>query len=298
MGRETNKRRREAQARGAREKAAASRAAQQRADQRKRALTIIGSIVGVVALAAVIAVVAITHKSSSPNDRTAASPAVVKDVTSVSDATLNQVGPGNVVTPPTAISGQPPLTANGKPEVLYIGAEFCPYCAVERWALAEALSKFGTFSNLSEVRSAVDDGNYASLDFYKSSYASKYLTFTPVENEDRSSNPLESVTPAQKSLWTKLSAPSQPGFPFIDFGNKYLIGRTAPLDPSVLGTANQAQIAAQLNNPSSKIAQTVSGGANDDIAAICAMTGNQPANVCSSPVIKGIQAKIAGTSTG
>jgi hypothetical protein len=298
MGRETNKRRRDAQARGAREKAAAARAAQQRADQRKRALSIIGTIVGVVALAAVLAVVAITHKSSSPSDRAAASPAVVKDVTSVSDATLNRVGAGNVLTPPTAVSGHPPLTANGKPELLYIGAEFCPFCAVERWSLAEALSKFGTFSNLGEVHSAVDDGNYASLDFYKSSYSSKYLTFTPVENEDRNSKPLQSVTSEQKSLWTKLSAPSQPGFPFIDFGNKYLIARTAPLDPSVLGSNTQAQIAAQLNDPTSKIAQTVSGGANDDIAAICAMTGNQPANVCSSPVIKGIQSRIAGTSTG
>ena len=214
----------------------------------------------------------------------------------MSDATLNRVGAGNVLTPPTAISGHPPLTANGKPELLYIGAEFCPFCAVERWSLAEALSKFGTFSNLGEVHSAVDDGNYASLDFYKSSYASKYLTFTPIENEDRNQKPLESVTSAQNTLWKTLSGGTQ-GFPFIDFGNKYLIAKTAPLDPSVLGSMTQAQIAAQLNDPSSKIAQTVSGGANDDIAAICAMTGNQPANVCSSPVIKGIQSRIAGTAT-
>jgi hypothetical protein len=32
--------------------------------------------------------------------------------------------------------------------MLYIGAEYCPYCAAERWPLVMALSKFGTFSNL------------------------------------------------------------------------------------------------------------------------------------------------------
>ena len=40
------------------------------------------------------------------------------------------------------------LTSNGKPEILYIGAEFCPYCAAERWAIAVALSRFGTLSPL------------------------------------------------------------------------------------------------------------------------------------------------------
>lgn len=28
-----------------------------------------------------------------------------------------------------------PLTAGGKPEVLYVGTEFCPYCAAENWVL-------------------------------------------------------------------------------------------------------------------------------------------------------------------
>ena len=40
----------------------------------------------------------------------------------------------------------PALTSGGKPEMLYIGAEWCPYCAAERWAMAVALRRFGTFS--------------------------------------------------------------------------------------------------------------------------------------------------------
>ena len=55
-------------------------------------------------------------------------------------------------------SAAPALTSGGKPEVLYIGAEYCPYCAAERWAVIVALSRFGTFSGLAPIRSAAKDG--------------------------------------------------------------------------------------------------------------------------------------------
>jgi hypothetical protein len=32
----------------------------------------------------------------------------------------------------SAVSG-PPLTRSGKPEVLYVAAEYCPYCAMVNW---------------------------------------------------------------------------------------------------------------------------------------------------------------------
>jgi Domain of unknown function (DUF929) len=299
MGRESNKKRRVSNAATAREKAAAARVDQQRAEQRRRARMILSGAV-VIAIVAVVIVVVALHKSpkSSPaGDRTTAQSAVIKDVTTVSDAALTKVGVGKVLTLPTPVTGEPPLTSGGKPELLYIGAEFCPYCAVERWSLAIALSKFGTLSNVGEVRSATDDGNFASLDFRGSSYTSKYLTFTPIENEDRNGKALESVTSAQKALWTKLDNGS-PGFPFISFGNKLAFTTTAPLDPTVLGTLNQAQIAAQLNDPTSKIAQTVNGGANVDIAAICEMTGNQPSTVCNTSLVKTLQSKFTTASSG
>jgi Domain of unknown function (DUF929) len=297
MGRESNKKKRQNNAETAREKAAAARAEQRRAEQRRRAFVILGSVVAIVVVAAVVAVVALNHKSTSKPTNSAAPAVVVKDVSSVSNHTLAKVGAGTVIATPAPVTGEPPLTSGGKPEVLYIGAEFCPYCAVERWALAEALSKFGTLSGIGETRSGTTDGNYASLDFKDATYASKYLTFTPVENQDRDRNPLQPVTSAQKALWYKLTN-NQPGFPFIDFGNKLALTTTPPLDPSVLGTLNQQQIAAQLNDPNSKIAQTVSGGANDDIAAMCTMTNNQPSSVCNTPTISALQQKMNANTAG
>jgi hypothetical protein len=296
VGRTTNKQRRDEQAATARSKAAAARAEQKRREQRRRALTILGSVVGVAALVIVIAIIAITHSSSKSDpsgDRVAATPAVVQDVTSVSDATLKAVGAGSVITVPKPVSGEPPLTSGGKPELLYIGAEFCPYCAVERWSLAIALSKFGTVGKLGMVRAATADGNYASLDFLNSTYTSKYLTFTSVENQDRNHKTLQTLTSAQNTLWNKLTNNS-PGFPTISFGNKVAFALTPPLDPAVLGSLTQAQIASQLNDPTSKVSKVVDGGANDDIAAICQMTGNQPATVCSAPLVATLQGQMHG----
>ncbi len=46
-------------------------------------------------------------------------------------------------------AGRPaPPHLDGKPEVLFVGAEFCPFCAAERWPLIVALSRFGRFTAL------------------------------------------------------------------------------------------------------------------------------------------------------
>lgn len=296
MGRETNKSRRQSQSQSAREKAAAARAAQRRTDQRRRALVILSSVVAVAVVGAVIAVVAVTSKGkNNPADDAKPAPAAVAQaVQNVSASTLATVGAGNVATHPTPVTGKPPLVDNGKPEVLYIGAEFCPYCAIERWALAEGLSQFGSFGGLDVVRSGDTDGDFASLDFRNATYTSKYIAFVPVEAADRNQNKLQSVSASQTALWASLT--KNETFPFIDFGNKFALAANSPLDPTVLGSLDQEQVAQQLNDPSSKIAQTISGGANDVIAAVCSMTGNKPGKVCSSSLISGLQSQMSQAS--
>jgi hypothetical protein len=172
--------------------------------------------------------------------------------------------------------------------MLYIGAEFCPYCAAERWAMAVALSRFGTFSPLHGIHSSTTDTdpNTPTLTFYKSTYTSNYLTFTPVENETVGKTLLQQTTTAQQSLWQKYdSGPNGLGYPFIDLGNQYVI--TGPtFDPGVLAGLTWDQVAADLhNNPSSSVAQSADGAANLITAAICKMTNGQPGSVCSSSAV-------------
>ncbi|HEX3706662.1 MAG TPA: DUF929 family protein [Mycobacteriales bacterium] len=296
MGRETNRRRREQQAATAKEKAAAARASQARVDQRRRARAILISVVAAAVVIALIAVIAITHKSSTPNDaagnRVAATAAVVNDVTSISPATFQTVGGGTAQLAIKPLSGQPPLSVNGKPELLFIGGEFCPICAAERWSMTAALSRFGTFSNLSMIHSAVDDGDLATLDFYKSSYTSKYLSFVPVENADRNRAELEKLTSAQLATYKAATGTAQIAYPFIDFGGQYMMQTEGYDGASVLSTMTQAQIASRLNDPSSAVAKAVVGEANNLTAAICKMTNGLPASVCTAPEVTTIQGEL------
>jgi len=154
-----------------------------------------------------------------------------------------------------------------------------------------ALSRFGTFSGLSTAHSSSTDvyPNTPTFTFYKSSYTSPYLTFTPVEtttNVPDSSSPsgyvpLQTPTSAQTAVWTKYT--SNGTIPFIDFGNKYLISGVS-FSNSVLSGLNWNQIATDLSNPNSSVAKAVDGTANYITAAICKMTGNQPASACTTTV--------------
>jgi hypothetical protein len=127
-------------------------------------------------------------------------------------------------------------------------------------------------------------------------YASKYLSFTAVENEDRNHQPLKAVTSAQDALWTRYGANGQRTFPFLDFGNKYLVPGPS-YDPKVLAGLTQTQIAAKLSNPNDPVAKAIDGGANVLTAAICGITNNQPASVCSSQAITAISTRLNAQPT-
>jgi hypothetical protein len=231
---------------------------------------------------------------------------VVGNVTSVPASTLDKVGDGGgaVSAKPKAITGGTALTANGKPEMLYMGAEYCPYCAAERWSMIVALSRFGTFSGLATVHSASVNGagnaepypNTPTWTFVNAKYTSKYLTFSPVEMQtnipDKTTGTytnLQTPTSAQQALLNKYDAPpyvpsgDSGAIPFINFGNKYVIAG-ASYNPQVLSGLSWSAIGADLSNPNSAVAKAVDGTANYITAAICKMTGNQPASACTAPV--------------
>jgi Domain of unknown function (DUF929) len=280
----------------AREKIAAQRAAEKRAEQRRRLFITGGSVLGVIVIVvAFILVKSMSSPTTTPTStgRTPLPASVASNVTGVPASALAAVGKGSVITsspPVTKVTG-PPLTSNGKPEMLYIGAEYCPYCAAMRWSMAVALSRFGTLSTpLHGIHSASNDAfpNTATLTFYNSGYNSQHLTFTPVENLAVDHSLLQSPTAQQNQIWARYEPdPNQRGYPFIDIGNRYVI--KGPIyDPGVLKGLTWSQIAADLHNPSSPVAQGVLGAANYITAAICKTTNNQPTSVCSAPSIKAV----------
>jgi len=285
----------------AREKIAAQREAARKAERRNRIMITVGSTLVVLVIVAVFVVVKLAQgsPSSSGNSSTTGTllPASVSSqVTGVPAATLDRVGKGAV---PSFTRGQPPftagsgatLTSGGKPQMLYIGAEFCPYCAATRWSMAVALSRFGTLSPLHGIHSSSTDTdpNTATLTFYKTTYNSKYLNFTPVEVQTVSRGALQNPTAAQNAVWAKYEPdPNTRGYPFITFGNK-LIMKGPIYDAAVLKGMSWSQIAVALKDPTSPVAQSVLGAANYITGAICKMTNNQPSDVCSSAAVTAVQ---------
>jgi thiol-disulfide isomerase/thioredoxin len=276
----------------AREKIAAQRAAEQRAQRRRQTLIAGGSVLAVLAVVAVLIGVKLASSGGSGGSSNGtAQPAVVSAVTSVPAATTDAVGKGTsnpkMLIP---LSGAPALTTGGKPEVLYMGAEYCPFCATERWAMLNALSRFGTFSNIRFIHSSADDtpASVPTLTFYQSGYSSKYVAFTPVEMQKIDRSALQNPTSAQKALLNKYDAPPyvQGGagsIPFLDFGGKYIVSG-ASYDYNVLSGKSYAQIAAAMKDPSTDIAKGALGTANQMTAAICKLTGNQPATACTASI--------------
>ena len=186
------------------------------------------------------------------------------------------------------VSGTP-LRFDGKPGVFWDGAEYCPYCAAQRWPLVVALSRFGTWSGLNMTTSASEDvyPNTATFSFHGSAYSSRYLSFQSVETATNRPagagyQPLETPTAAQAALVRQYDP--QQSIPFIDVGNGFTaIG--ASYDPAALKGQSASQIAAALSDPTTQIGKDVLSTANSMTAAICQITGKQPSDVCDSPII-------------
>jgi thiol-disulfide isomerase/thioredoxin len=283
----------------AREKIIAQQAAARRAESRKRMFLASGSVLSVLAIVVALVIIKNLSNGSASTGATAAQSqaSVTQQLATVPASTLNAVGAGTA-SKLIATTGQPQLTSGGKPELVYMGAEYCPYCAAERWAMVVALSRFGTFSNLHFTHSSSTDvyPSTPTLTFYKSSYTSNYVDFTPVEMySDTPSGSgfttLMTPTSAQNALMTKFDAPpyvqsSDTGsFPFLDIGNQYLV-IGAQFIPSDLAKLTWAQVAADVRNPSSTVAKDVDGAANSITAAICKVAKTTPAGVCTSAGVK------------
>ncbi|HEX4095060.1 MAG TPA: DUF929 family protein [Trebonia sp.] len=307
---------------------AAQRQEQRRAEQRRRIYLAGGSILVVVIVVVAFVLVKLnsngTAAPSSDGPTGTALSKVVNDVTGVPTSVTDKVAGGSIPSAmfvaaktPSAVTSMSntdgsyfatvdgkALTQNGKPEVLFIGSEYCPFCAAQRWAMVNAFSRFGTFSGLTTTHSSSTDTdpNTPTLTFYGSTYTSKYIALTTVELEHnyRIGNstdtsvayaPLQTATAAQQA--TQTAYDPQGYIPFIDFGNKYAqVGNLSPLTPTMLAGLTWQQVATDMSNPSSSVGQAIDANANYETAAICTLTSNQPATACT-PTIQKLESTLA-----
>ncbi|MBV9688289.1 MAG: DUF929 family protein [Ktedonobacteraceae bacterium] len=267
-----------------------------RRTSRQRPWLLIGGVLLGLALIVGVFLFLANQQSSNSGTQGQTDVAVLNMVSTVKPSVLAQVGTGGIQ---NILQGTPAGTRlltgpNGRPQFFYYGAEFCPYCAAQRWAVVVALSRFGTFTQLPETTSASDDifPNTATFTFYHSAYSSSYLDFVPVEAQDRNRHTLQIPTADQQQIINQYNFT---GFPSIDIANRYLI--LGPLfSPDVLTGLSQKDIASQLSDPTSRVAQNILGSANYMTAAMCVATHNQPASVCTAAPIPSIEQSLPHTA--
>jgi thiol-disulfide isomerase/thioredoxin len=213
---------------------------------------------------------------------------VITSITSLPASELDAAGTGSANNLVKKVSGSPLTGPNGHPEVFYMGAEYCPYCAAERWPVIIALSRFGTFSGLKTTSSSSTDvyPNTPTFTFHGATYTSQYVDFVSVETTDRNQNPLESPTSAEQALVTQYDTAGS--IPFVDFGNQYAFNGAMYL-PDVLSGMSWKAVADSLAQPATPQAKAILGSANLITAAICKLSADQPATVCSSSTIQSIE---------
>ena len=257
--------------------------AQQAAEQRRRRLVIaVSAVVAVVVVVAGLVLASILAPKKSAGGSTPLDAAVYATLTGVPLATFDAIGAGQGASnPPKAISA-PALTADNKPRVLYVGAEYCPYCAAERWPFVVAMARFGQFSGLQATTSGAApevSPNTPTLSFHGASYTSQYLSFTGVETQTNTHQPLDTLSADDQKLFDTYN--SGGGIPWIDYGGKAASGG-ASIDAGLLAGKTQAEVATAIADPSTPLSKAVLGSANTITAQLCQLTANQPTAVCTS----------------
>jgi hypothetical protein len=185
--------------------------------------------------------------------------------------------------------GGTPFVSAGKPTVVFIGGEFCQFCAIERWAIVMTLMRFGNFTSLHYMTSGANEGDYATFTFVGSSYSSSYIAFRAYEASDRDRNSLQTVPSNYSAVWSHFGS----GFPFLDFGNTYVSPSSVLADPSILAGKNWTQITSEISTGDDTGLQ-IKEAANLFTAVVCKVTQGSPGSVCSASPISSTISSIAG----
>lgn len=243
---------------------------------------IVVSVAVIVVVVAGIALYARLVGGSGPLSSNASSARVIQLVSHVPASSYNSVPvmAGGGDSSSFESTGRRPASGT-RPYLLYVGAEFCPFCAAERWAIITALSRFGTFSGLSLITSSSSDvfPNTPTFTFLNASYRSSYLTFTSREVEDRNQQALQTLTSQEAALDSRYNSGGY--IPFILIDNRYYQVSSA-YSPALLQGQTWSRIATGLRNPSDGTTKAILGEANIISAAICNSDGQRPATVCRS----------------
>lgn len=245
-------------------------------------------IVAILLIAAVIGGSILTSRSVAPvTPGAAAADAAITMATSIPADVFDRVGTGGLPDPLRATAFETLRGGDGRPLVIYVGAEYCPFCASQKWSLIAALSRVGAFHGLTLSRSSSTDAyaNTPTLSFRDVGYTSDLIELSAVETADSEGRPIAAMTAVQSAAMSRSNP--RGSIPFLSIADRS-VAVGSGYRPDVLTGRTWSEIAEQLHDPSTPIARAVLGNANWITAAICRQTGGRPAAVCDSPAIRAV----------
>lgn len=249
--------------------------ARKQAAQRRKWTRAGGILLAVVAMAA--AVYAAISLQSSHTSGTAVAASLGPQTNTLPPSPTGQFKPAGAV-----------IRQNGKPEVMFIGAQYCPFCAAERWSLVKALSQFGAFSNLRSTTNEQGQSGFnliPTFDLLHAGYTSKYLVFDHKDVEDVNGNPLETLSSHEQSLFNQYDQVGS--IPMVLIGGYVMTG--SGYSPGDIDGKSFASVQHALQQSSSEgFVQDVNAEANVITALICHANRGAPHSVCGRPVIRSI----------
>jgi hypothetical protein len=203
------------------------------------------------------------------------------------------VGPVTAATPssPTGNFHQvsAPLRQGSKSVLLFIGAQYCPFCGAERWAIVKALGRLGTWSKLSQGNSSSGQDGFDTIptfDLLHAGYDSSYVAFDHKDVADNAGNNLESLSSQEQSLFNRLDPSGSIPLVYVDgyamTGSGY--------SPAELQGKSFSGVQGQLEqNGSEAYVSDINAEANLLTGFLCKATGNRPAGVCRTAIVQRIE---------
>ena len=162
-----------------------------------------------------------------------------------------------------------PIRRGGKLLMFFMGAEYCPYCAAERWAIVRSLQKFGQWEGLKQTISAARDEPFLNLptyDFTKATYTSPHIEFVAREIKDREFRPLQKLLKTEEKLVHKFNPKKE--IPFLLVGGRFAqLGSGFP--PKIFIGHTFRQTETELKKVESDIRKTIDEEANIISALLC-----------------------------
>jgi len=181
------------------------------------------------------------------------------------------------------------VTLDNKPYFLYVGAQFCPFCAAERWSIVKALSNFGIWSGLGPDTSADEEAGFSRIptyNFVNAKYESQYISYAHKETADRNGKPIpgQELTDFEKKWFNQYDP--RGGVPFLFVSGKY-VQLSSGYSPGLLSGKTYDQVKADVDSNNANVTYVAAINKEADIltAYLCKATNNQPSNVCNDPKI-------------